>query len=130
MAVPGESPTSPLTVVGPVLVMALPANTANDDAVPRLTVAVAAIADWVPNAANVRNAIPVANKVPKESRRCRKTAGEEGCIEGPSEVDIIVLPKDRHASSLGVIKTDKPYRCYVNPAYGVRRVTRTNLSQQ
>jgi hypothetical protein len=46
--------------------------------VPRLTVAVAAIADWVPSAASVRNAMPVTNKVPKERRRFRKTAGEEG----------------------------------------------------
>src|SRR5665213_232868 len=76
-AVPGESPMSPLIVVGPVLVMALPANTAKDDAVPRLTGAVAADAVWAPKAAKVRNAIPVTKKVPKESRRLRTTAGED-----------------------------------------------------
>ena len=41
---PGEIPILPPTTVAPVLVMALPANTANEDAVPRLTVAVAAVA--------------------------------------------------------------------------------------
>jgi hypothetical protein len=34
-----------------------------------LTVAVAAMADWVPKAASVRKAIPVTNMVEKESRR-------------------------------------------------------------
>ena len=67
--VPGEIPMSPPIVVAPVLVMALPANTAKVEAVPRLTVAVAAMADWVPKAASVRKAIPVTNMVEKESRR-------------------------------------------------------------
>jgi hypothetical protein len=34
---------------------------------------VAAMADWVPKAASVRNATPVTIKVPKESRRDRRT---------------------------------------------------------
>jgi len=68
IAVPGESPILPLIVVGPVLVIALPASTAKDDAVPRFTVAVAAIADGAPNAASVMNAMPVTNMVPNESR--------------------------------------------------------------
>jgi len=33
--VPGETPTSPLTIVAPVLVTADPPNTPNDAAVPR-----------------------------------------------------------------------------------------------
>jgi hypothetical protein len=49
--------------------MALPANTAYVDEVPRLTTAVAATADWLPKAAKVMNAIPVTNIVEKESRR-------------------------------------------------------------
>jgi hypothetical protein len=73
IAVPGESPISPLIVVGPVLVISLPANTAKDDAVPRLTVAVAPSADWVPNATSVMKAIPATNEVPKERRRVRAT---------------------------------------------------------
>jgi hypothetical protein len=56
-------------VVGPVLVIALPANTAYDADVPRFTVAVAAIADWVPNAASVMNAIPVTVNALMERRR-------------------------------------------------------------
>jgi hypothetical protein len=76
--VPGEIPMSPLTTVAPVLVMALPAKTAYVELVPRLTVAVAAMADWVPKAASVRNAIPVTNKVLKESRRARGAAPRLG----------------------------------------------------
>ena len=71
--VPGESPMSPLMVVGPVLVMVLPARTAYVDAVPRLTVAVAAMADWVPKAASVKNAIPVTSRVSNERRSDRRT---------------------------------------------------------
>src|SRR5579859_4064660 len=36
-AVPGLTPRSPVITLGPVLVTVLPARTANDDAVPRLT---------------------------------------------------------------------------------------------
>jgi hypothetical protein len=44
MAVPGVSPMSPVMTDAPVLVMALPANTAYVDAVPRSTLTVAALA--------------------------------------------------------------------------------------
>jgi hypothetical protein len=54
-------------------VIALYAKTAYVEEVPRGTVAVAAMADWVPKAAIVRNAIPVTDRVPKESRRDRRT---------------------------------------------------------
>jgi hypothetical protein len=67
--VPGERPISPPIVVGPVLVIALPANTAYDADVPRFTVAVAAIADWVPNAASVMNAITITVNALMERRR-------------------------------------------------------------
>ena len=73
IALPGESPISPVIVVGPVSVIALPASTAKVVAVPRGTVAVAATADWVPKAAKVMNAIPVTNMVEKESRRVSGT---------------------------------------------------------
>jgi hypothetical protein len=73
MEVPGESPMSPLIVEVPVFVIVLPASTAYDDAVPRLTVAVAATAYWVPTAASVRNAMPVTSIVLKESRSERRT---------------------------------------------------------
>jgi hypothetical protein len=66
---------SPLMVDVPVFVMVLPASTAYDDAVPRSTVPVAAVAYWVLTAANVRNAIPVTSIVLKESRSDRNTAG-------------------------------------------------------
>jgi hypothetical protein len=66
---------SPAIVDEPVLVIVLPASTANDDVVPRSTVAVAATAYWVPTAANVRNAIPVTSVVLKESRSDRRIRG-------------------------------------------------------
>jgi hypothetical protein len=53
--------------------MVLPARTAYVDAVPRLTVAVAAMADWVPKAASVKNAIPVTSRVSNERRSDRRT---------------------------------------------------------
>jgi hypothetical protein len=71
--VPGEIPMSPPITVAPVFVIALPASTAKVDAVPRLTVAWAAMADWVPTAAKVRKATPVTNRVLKESRSVRGT---------------------------------------------------------
>jgi hypothetical protein len=63
---------SPLTMVDPVLVMVLPASTAYDEAVPRFTVAVAAIAYWVPTDAKVRKATPVTKTVKKENRNDRR----------------------------------------------------------
>jgi hypothetical protein len=59
------------------LVIALPAKTAYDDEVPRLTTAVAAFADWAKDA-SVTKAMPVTIKVPKESRRLRGTFPRPG----------------------------------------------------
>ncbi len=63
---------SPLTVVGPVLVMVLPASTAYDEAVPRFTVAVEAMAACVPTVAKVRKATPVTSTVLNERRKDRR----------------------------------------------------------
>jgi len=72
IAVPGESPDIAADRGWTGMVIALPASTAKDDAVPRFTVAVAAIADGAPNAASVMNAMPVTNMVPNESRSVRE----------------------------------------------------------
>jgi len=71
--VPGERPMSPPITVSPVLVIALPANTAKLDAVPRSTVAVAAMADWAPKAASVMSATPVTKRLLQVSRSVRGT---------------------------------------------------------
>jgi len=109
--------------------MALPANTAYVDEVPRLTVAVAATADWVPRAAKVMNEMPVTNMVEKESRKGSGTVPclgprrarvsvfrEEGEFEGRAEVDIYVLPKVRHDAPVGSDKTTSLNKYYVRPA--------------
>ena len=73
--VPGERPMSPLTVVDPVLVIVLPASIAYDEAVPRSTVAVAAMADGTATVAKVRKAIPVTSNVAKDIRTDRRADG-------------------------------------------------------
>ena len=119
---PGSRPTSPVMVVEPVFVTVVAPSTAKDVALLRLTAAVAAIAEGVANAANVRKAMPVTTRALKERRRprgdlvCRRTRGDgaidlrEWYCEDPA-VDILVLPKDRHGSSVGVTNNDKPYWC-------------------
>src|ERR1700722_4259916 len=66
---PGSRPTSPVIVVDPVFVTVVAPSTANDDALLRLTAAVAAIAEGVPKTANVRKAMPVTIRVLKVRRR-------------------------------------------------------------
>jgi hypothetical protein len=73
MEVPGERPMSPLIVLDPVLVIVLPASIAYDEAVPRSTVAVAAMADGMATEARVRKAIPVTSTVAKDSLKDRRT---------------------------------------------------------
>src|ERR1700691_4005941 len=76
---PGSRPTSPVMVVEPVFVTVVAPSTAKDVALLRLTAAVAAIAEGVANAANVRKAMPVTTRALKERRRprgdlaCRRT---------------------------------------------------------
>jgi hypothetical protein len=64
---------------------------------------VAAIAEGVAKAANVRKAMPVTIKVLKLRRRPRGASLRPrwwGCEE-TAVVDTMVLPKDRHGSSVG-----------------------------
>ena len=96
---------SPPTVVNPVLVIVLPASIAYDDAVPRSTVAVAAMADGMATAAKVRKAIPVTSNVAKDNLKDRRAFGrrgfcfgsrpefEEECFVGGAEVDMMSFPK-------------------------------------
>jgi hypothetical protein len=76
--VPGLSPMSPEITEEPVLVMAEPARTANDDAVPRLTVGVAACTGWMPKVANARQESALRESTPMSGRRRKRTAAVRG----------------------------------------------------
>jgi hypothetical protein len=69
--VPGLSPMSPEITEEPVLVMAEPATTANEVAVPRSTVGVAASTGCAANAAKVRQPNALSERAPMSERRRR-----------------------------------------------------------
>ncbi len=84
MDVPGESPTSPATTEDPVLVIVLPASTANGEAVARFTVAVAARA--TPGAKRARLSVEVTPKAaarPKRAEEWRRPIRRRSTPRGP-----------------------------------------------
>lgn len=75
--VPGEIPMSPDITELPVLVIVLPASTANDCALPRLTAEGAAKADCVPKLVTVANATLSTASEPTPTFKLAKLRGRQ-----------------------------------------------------
>jgi hypothetical protein len=74
MAVPGDSPRSPVITEDPVLVMVEPAITAYVDAAPKFG-EVAAKADWLPKDSNVTKLSVTTPSAPRPTRAPEKELG-------------------------------------------------------